>query len=920
MVAKTWKGPSGTTATPKSGNWNKSSNWSPSGVPGISDDVLLGGSGTYTLTLNVSATVKSLSITDSGATLAIGASTLNVTGTINDQSGRITIAGGKISAGGLALVSAATSLNGWGTVAAPLSGSGTVTASGGTLDLAGTVTGVTLAIATASGSDLKIDGAALTTTAVAISSANQTLEIGANGSLTIGAAETITGGKIQLDGGTLTDGFGLTFGTGAMLSGKGTLIAPVSGGGTITANGGTLEFQNAVDSSAVSAFQIANVFGSDLQFDNFVGTGTIRPTVAFNGANGVLDLSHETSLGNFQGIVANFGPGDGIKVAGAANITLDSSGTILSVYDGSPTPVLLGTITLASSYSGDTFSILSGTITVSLPSPPTVSVGNVITGPTNLNNATLNGYYVIPPDNALAVSPTDVLMAENNVIEITTRTGTVVLAPESTSTFFGAVANGYSLTDPRAIVDPVTGKFIVTSDALTTNAAGAVTGSAVVYAISNTPDPMQGGWTTGLINTTYLINNAATWGDQPTIASNGSYLDITTAQFGVISGQYVDNAVTSIPLSGGTATAYNLGNTADYRPVAVAGGDYFVGYTGNGLSILYNANGTNTFISSSVPLGSIDVGNGSYTAPQLGSSVLLDGGFNDVANAVYANGNLYAVFEVVPPGGTQPDVHWVKIDASTDLLLAQGDITGPSGAEAFNPSIAVDANGDVLVNYTVSSSSMYPAAYASVMPAGSSAFLPAVQYGSSVAPESATFGVTNNVIRWGDYSTAVVDPAAANSFVVSNEIVPSARNIFNNAPWGTVTATITLSPGTSGSVVASSSTATNPTSSNTTGTTSSLAPLTTVDAGTQPHRADALAASVAHLEAGDLTAFQPVHGPSLGFADIGSGGLSHDPQMPVNLGLLVNYMASTFADGGQVYGGSTAPTTADFPMLTIPHA
>ena len=67
---------------------------------------------------------------------------------------------------------------------------------------------------------------------------------------------------------------------------------------------------------------------------------------------------------------------------------------------------------------------------------------------------------------------------------------------------------------------------------------------------------------------------------------------------------------------------------------------------------------------------------------------------------------------------------------------------------------------------------MYPAAYASVMPAGTSSFLAPVQYGSSVAPETATFGVTNNVIRWGDYSAAVADPAAANSFVVSNEIVP----------------------------------------------------------------------------------------------------------------------------------------------------
>src|SRR5262249_30343778 len=160
-------------------------------------------------------------------------------------------------------------------------------------------------------------------------------------------------------------------------------------------------------------------------------------------------------------------------------------------------------------------------------------------------------------------------------------------------------------------------------------------------------------------------------------------------------------------------------------------GDYFVGYTGNALSILYNGNGSGTFTSNSVSLGSIDVGSGSYAAAQLGSSVLLDAGEGAVANAVYALGYLYAVFEVVPPGSTQPAVHWVKVDPSTYTLIAQGNITGPGGAAAFNPSIAVDANGDVLVNYTVSSSSMYPAAYASVMPAGSSSFLAPVQYGSS---------------------------------------------------------------------------------------------------------------------------------------------------------------------------------------------
>ncbi len=44
---------------------------------------------------------------------------------------------------------------------------------------------------------------------------NQTLEIGAAGALTINAAESITNGTIQLDGGTLTDNAGLTVGSGA---------------------------------------------------------------------------------------------------------------------------------------------------------------------------------------------------------------------------------------------------------------------------------------------------------------------------------------------------------------------------------------------------------------------------------------------------------------------------------------------------------------------------------------------------------------------------------------------------------------------------------------------------------------------------------------------------------------------------------
>jgi hypothetical protein len=199
---------------------------------------------------------------------------------------------------------------------------------------------------------------------------------------------------------------------------------------------------------------------------------------------------------------------------------------------------------------------------------------------------------------------------------------------------------------------------------------------------------------------------------------------------------------------------------------------------------------------------------------------------------------------------------------------------------------------------------MDPGAFAAVKPAGSSSFLAPVQYGSSSAPETATFGVTNNVIRWGDYSTAVADPSAANGFVVSNEIVPSAQSLFNNAPWATVTADITLPGGSSAAVVTASSTSTS-TSSNT--ASANLSPLTTAT-DTKNHRIGG-AATVASLDAANLTSLEPILG--------GSSGVGRDPHSPANLGLLVDYMASAFADRGVGLMGTPNgdPATATTPQL-----
>src|SRR5919198_464712 len=104
--------------------------------------------------------------------------------------------------------------------------------------------------------DLKITGTATAASAITINNANQTLEVGTGGNLTISAAESITNGTIVMSGGTLNDASGITVGSGATLSGQGTVTANLSGTGTITASAGTLTLSGTVSSGP--AFTISS--------------------------------------------------------------------------------------------------------------------------------------------------------------------------------------------------------------------------------------------------------------------------------------------------------------------------------------------------------------------------------------------------------------------------------------------------------------------------------------------------------------------------------------------------------------------------------------------------------------------------------------------------------------------------------------
>jgi hypothetical protein len=307
------------------------------------------------------------------ALLSLGSNTISLgsAAALTDANG-VTLTGGMIAGpGGIA---AATKVTGYGTVGAGLvNGTGAITASGGTLDLTGSVNQSTgtdrvLAVATVSGADLKIDGTAASG-AITIANVNQTLEIGAAGSLTVTAAETLSAGLLQMDGGTLGDSSGVVLGAGTSngsISGSGKIAAAVTRGGTgtgssIAAGGGTLEITGAVG-SATAAMGLLGI-GSGATDTLLLDAASYATQATFQGATGALEIGAggALTLTDALAIGANTVEleGSGSQLTDAAGIALAGgsingagavgSGTSISGYGSVASTVAAGAATLTAS-------------------------------------------------------------------------------------------------------------------------------------------------------------------------------------------------------------------------------------------------------------------------------------------------------------------------------------------------------------------------------------------------------------------------------------------------------------------------------------------------------------------------------------------------------------------------------------------
>jgi len=416
-------------------------------------------------------------------------------------------------------------------------------------------------------------------------------------------------------------------------------------------------------------------------------------------------------------------------------------------------------------------------------------------GFSNIHGDLVTHIVYSPPDNGIAIGGPNgyIISVVNDTIGWTPDLSETPMQFEAFSQFFPtSLVGNMEFTDPQVLYDADHGKFIVTEELFKGNSQ-----SKLLIAVSHDANPNHG-WDFFSINSQYSFDGKRTAADYPQSDTDGVNLFITSDQFS--GSNYFGSVVTVIPLSSienGAAGSISYSQFVPKTPIKetldVAGyhekGAFFVGYDGYSqagdefVTIGYYNDSTAQTTIKKVNVGDIDnLSVDPLVAAQLNGH-LLDANDRRITDVKVIGNDLFAVTEVVPPNSPNsvPNVHWFDFDVtnpSKPILKAQGDLPGTlveagAGVTTFNGSITGDSKYLVL-NFTATGPSLNPNDYFAVSTdAGQSWEIH--QYATS----QTSYSDGSKISRWGDYSSAVVDPTHDHAFLISNEYAVDASH------WGT---------------------------------------------------------------------------------------------------------------------------------------
>jgi hypothetical protein len=379
----------------------------------------------------------------------------------------------------------------------------------------------------------------------------------------------------------------------------------------------------------------------------------------------------------------------------------------------------------------------------------------------------------LPPDCTMAVGPSHVLASVNSSMAIYTKAGALQLQRTLTQ-WFANVAQGLTIFDPKALYDQHAGRWVLMAVAI--NNATSV--SAHLVSISTTSNPL-GTWRNYTFNARLNGNtNTNTWADFPNIGVDNQALYITSNMFAFGGGfQYSKIRVIpkAGPYSGGPAPYFdffnlkNADNTTAFtiqpcHTFGAPGVEYLVNTrfpSGNKMTVWRILNGgvAPTISRTEVTISPYSL---APNADQPGGGPPLNTGDIRVLHAVFRGDSIWTSFtkahQWTAGGANRAAVQWCQIRAATPSVVQQG-VYGAGSAHYFYPAMCPDANGNVTMVFSRSSTTNF----GHIAFTGRRATDPlGTLQGSAVLKAGVAKYVgldSGGRNRWGDYNGVCADPA-----------------------------------------------------------------------------------------------------------------------------------------------------------------
>jgi hypothetical protein len=388
-----------------------------------------------------------------------------------------------------------------------------------------------------------------------------------------------------------------------------------------------------------------------------------------------------------------------------------------------------------------------------------------------------------PPDTQAAVGPNDIIEMVNSRFQVYSRTG-APLQGGGLRSFFQVPATNEESTDPRVQYDPGSGRFFAVYVSYH-NAAG---GPGTIHVATSATNSAAGNWNVYAINVTYFTDypgfgisddkvvvstneyplpgpGATGIGEQTQILEKADLVAGVTARHTATTqttGNFTLRPATNLS-SGATLWEVDRPSTTQLRIWQVTGSPA-AGTATRTLAATLSISSQRTPNQAGVPGGTVDAGD----------QRILDASWRN--GSLWVAATTYCDWGAQDVNGPRACLHLMEVDTSA-LTLRQDITYGQSTYELMWPAVRTDSAGNLFVVFTRSSETTQP----EVRMAGRLATDPLNTLGPSVAIK--TGAVNYNGTRWGDYSSAVVDPTDPSVVWLAGEY--SRANAGNTFNWGT---------------------------------------------------------------------------------------------------------------------------------------